>query len=172
MNLANTKDHISAYHRMGQTVDAANYIVHNFQLTHPNFDGFEVSDELFSLNTITLIAKGTLGGKQRVFIPKNLFAFDLNLVLNMIAHEMLHVRQKDPKSLIEDKNEREWQAYHEMLFHRVFPQIPNAPVFNQIQFAKKALEYYRRMGEGSLLQTKYLYEKLETIALLESFEQK
>jgi hypothetical protein len=51
-----------------------------------------------------------------VKIPRNLFDFDIKLVLNMVAHEMLHVRQKDPNSLVEDKNEREFQAYYEMLF--------------------------------------------------------
>jgi hypothetical protein len=38
----------------------------------------------------------------------------------MVAHEMLHVRQKDPNSLVEDKNEREFQAYYEMLFIKFF----------------------------------------------------
>lgn len=64
-------------------------------------------------------------------IPRNLFDFDLNLVLNMVAHEMLHVKQKAPGQVIEDKNEREFQAYYEMLFHKVFPQIPEVSDFHK-----------------------------------------
>lgn len=98
---------------------------------------------------------------QTVKIPKNLFDFDLALVLNMLAHEMLHVRQKTKGQVIEDKNEREFQAYYEMLFHTQFPQIPTASDFFQKQFATKAYEYFRRMGEGSELQIKYASQKLE-----------
>lgn len=69
--------------------------------------------------------------------------------------------------MVEDKNEREWQAYTEMLFHKVFPHIPDAPDFNRKQFAQKALEYYRRMGEGSELQQKYAEEKIKVEQLLD-----
>ena len=79
----------------------------------------------------------------------------------MVAHEMLHVRQKDPNSLVEDKNEREFQAYYEMLFHEIFPQVPKLSPFYIKQFGEKALEYYRRMGEGSDLQQKYTEQKNE-----------
>ena len=86
----------------------------------------------------------------------------------MVAHEMLHVRQKDPNSLVEDKNEREFQAYYEMLFHKVFPQIPVLSPFYIKQFGEKALEYYRRMGEGSELQQKYAEQKKEVEYLIAS----
>ncbi|MFV8335055.1 hypothetical protein ACNQF7_03090 [Flavobacterium sp. RSP29] len=46
------------------------------------------------------------------------------------------------------KNEREWQAYYEMLFHKKFSQIPELPNLHKRFFAKKALEYYNRMGKG------------------------
>ena len=84
----------------------------------------------------------------------------------MLAHEMLHVRQKSPRMMIMDKNEREWQAYYEMLFHKVFPQIPDAPDFSRKGFAQNALEYYRRMGENSDLQKKYTTQKTEVEQLL------
>ena len=102
-----------------------------------------------------------------VKIPKNLFDFDIKLVLNLLAHEMLHVRQKAPGSIMTDRNEREFQAYYEMLFHKVFPQIPNVSHFSQKQFAEKALDYYRKMGENSELQQKYVAQKLEVEELLE-----
>ena len=61
---------------------------------------------------------------------------------------------------MEDKNEREFQAYYEMLFHKVFPQIPELSPFilNNLE-EKYVLEYYRRMGEGSELQQKYAEQK-------------
>jgi hypothetical protein len=39
---------------------------------------------------------------------------------------MVHVIQKSSKDCPQDRNEREWQAYYEMLFHKIFPQIPDA----------------------------------------------
>lgn len=166
MNLENFQNHIEAYREHDQILDAADYLIRSFGLDHQNFAGFGFRPEL-SATSILLTAEGEIGARQTVNIPKNLFDFDLSLVLNMIAHEMLHVRQKAPESLVEDKNEREWQAYTEMLFHKVFPHIPDAPEFNQKQFAQKALEYYRRMGEGSELQQKYAEEKIKVEQLLD-----
>lgn len=166
MNLEHFQSHIAAYSKHDQILEAADYLIRSFQLESDNFDGFGFREEL-SDNSILLTAEGQLGGKQKVFIPRNLFSFDLALVLNMIAHEMLHVRQKAPGNFIEDKNEREFQAYTEMLFHKEFPNIPDAPDFNRKQFAEKALEYYRRMGEGSELQLKYRAEKTKVEDLLD-----
>lgn len=166
MDLNGVNFHIKSYAQHNQILDAAEYLIDNFQLNHDNFAGFGFRDEL-SPTSILLTAEGELGGKQKVNIPRNLFEFDLTLVLNMIAHEMLHVRQKAPGQVIEDKNEREWQAYTEMLFHREFPQIPDAPDFNRKQFAQKALEYYKRMGANSELQKKYSDEKIKVEALLD-----
>jgi hypothetical protein len=99
-------------------------------------------------------------------IPPNLFDFDLNLILNVVAHEMLHVRQKSSIHTVEDKNEREFQAYYEMLFHKNFPKIPDASDFHKKIFADKAFEYYKRMGEGSVLQQKYAIQKTEIEQLI------
>ncbi len=84
----------------------------------------------------------------------------------MIAHEMLHVRQKAPETLVEDKNEREFQAYYEMLFHKEFPLVPDVSDFHKKFFGEKALEYYKRMGENSDLQKKYLDQKIEVEKLI------
>lgn len=157
---------IGAYKKNGQILDAAAYLIRSFQLEHENFAGFGFRHEI-SPNSLLLTAEGELGGPQKVMIPKNLFDFDLNLVLNMIAHEMLHVRQKAPGQVIMDKNEREFQAYYEMLFHKIFPQIPDAPDFNRKQFALKALEYYNRMEDGSELKEKYAAQKHEVEQLLD-----
>lgn len=165
MNLENITDHLEAYKQHGQIIDAANFVISSFGLEHDNFAGFGFRPEL-EPNKMLLTAEGALGERQMVMIPKNLFDFDLNLVVNMLAHEMLHVRQKAPENLIEDKNEREFQAYYEMLFHKVFPNVPEVSDFHKKFFGQKALEYYRRMGDSSKLQENYKEQKFEVEALI------
>lgn len=160
MNLEQASLHLEAYKNHNQILDAAEYIIRSFQLDNDNLEGFGLrNDEKPSYVVVT--TEGNFRELQKIMIPKNLFDFDLSLVLNLLAHEMLHVRQKTEEPVVEDKNEREWQAYYEMLFHKNFPQIPDAPDFNRKQFAEKAFEYYKRMGEGSDLQLKYADEKKE-----------
>lgn len=171
MNFTGINFHLNAYKDHNQIFDAAEYLVNTFNLGHENFAGFAFRDE-FEKNSILLTAEGVLGKRQTVKIPRNFLDFDLNLILNLLAHEMLHVKQKAPGSLIEDKNEREWQAYCEMLFHKNFPLVPDAPHFNRKQFAEKALVYYERMGKGSELQQKYAAEKTEVEKLLNSLSLK
>lgn len=167
MNLEQINFHLAAYKENDQILDAANFLIRNFGLEHENFAGFDFREEL-KTDGLLLTAEGELGELQTVKIPRNLFDFNLDLVLNMVAHEMLHVRQKDPNSLVEDKNEREFQAYYEMLFHKIFPQIPVLSPFYIKQFGEKALEYYKRMGENSELQIKYAEQKNEVEELIAS----
>ena len=165
MNLEHIKDHLNAYKEHNQIFDAAHFLIETFGLESENFAGFGFRPELES-NRMLLTTEGILGEKQMVMIPKNLFDFDLNLVANMVAHEMLHVRQKAPETLVEDKNEREFQAYYEMLFHKEFPLVPDVSDFHKKFFGKKALEYYKRMGENSDLQEKYFYQKIKVDNLI------
>lgn len=165
MKLNEIQLHLDAYKENNQILDAANYIVESFGLESENFAGFDFRPELEE-KSLLLTTEGALGEMQTIKIPKNLFDFDLPLVLNLLAHEMLHVRQKEIGKVIEDKNEREFQAYYEMLFHHNFPQIPNASTFFQKQFAEKAFIYYKRMGENSKLQDKYRNQKKEIEQLI------
>ncbi|MEC5157284.1 hypothetical protein [Chryseobacterium sp. MP_3.2] len=167
MNLEHIKDHLNAYKEHSQISDAANFLVDSFGLDHENFGGFGFRPEL-ELNKILLTTNGELGARQFILIPKNLFDFDLPLVINMVAHEMLHVRQKALVTLVEDKNEREFQAYYEMLFHKEFPLVPDVSDFHKKFFGEKALEYYKRMGENSDLQQKYANQKNEVETLINS----
>ena len=89
-------------------------------------------------------------------------------MLCLLAHEIVHVRQKTRKPFVIDKNEREWQAYYEMLFRKIFPSIPEISNFHKKAFANKAIEYYNRMGENSTLQKKYAEQKIEVDALINS----
>ena len=165
MNLEPIKNHINAYKEHDQIFDAAHYLIDTFKLNSDNLAGFGFREEL-EPNKMLLTTEGVLGEKQMVMIPKNLFDFDLNLVANMVAHEMLHVRQKAPENLVEDKNEREFQAYFEMLFHKEFPLVPDVSDFHKKFFGEKALEYYKRMGENSELQRKYSTQKIEVEKLI------
>ena len=101
MNLEQVNLHLNAYKESDQILDAAKYLIRNFDLEHENFAGFGFREELKN-DGLLLTAEGEIGEKQIVKIPRNLFDFDIKLVLNMVAHEMLHVRQKDPNSLVED----------------------------------------------------------------------
>ena len=167
MNLEQIKNHLDAYKEHDQIVDAANFLIDTFGLENENFAGFGFRPEV-EPNKMLLTTEGFLGEKQMVMIPKNLFDFDLNLVANMLAHEMLHVRQKAAENLVEDKNEREFQAYYEMLFHKEFPLVPDVSDFHKKFFGEKALEYYKRMGENSDLQKKYFEKKIEVEKLIGS----
>lgn len=119
-----------------------------------------------------MTTEGALGEPQMIRIPENTFEYPLALILNLLAHEMIHVSQKTKENSIEDKNEREWQAYYEMLFHKKFPKIPEVSDFHKRFFAKKGLEYYNKMGEGSALQLKYANQKQETDTLVSFLDAK
>lgn len=160
MNLDQIKTNLNTFKENDQIFEAAHFLIETFGLESENLAGFGFRPEL-EPNKMLLTTEGELGEKQMVMIPRNLFDFDLNLVANMVAHEMLHVRQKAQVSLVEDKNEREFQAYCEMLFHKQFPLVPDVSDFHKKFFAEKAFEYYKRMGEHSELQNKYAEQKLE-----------
>ena len=70
---------------------------------------------------ILMTTEGALGEPQIIRIPENTFKYPLHLMLNLLLHEMIHMGQKMTENLIIDKNEREWEAYYEMLFHKTFP---------------------------------------------------
>ncbi|NJM80953.1 MAG: hypothetical protein HC854_17480 [Flavobacterium sp.] len=158
---------VKTFHELEMTVEAAKFLLKTYELDHPNFDFFELTEPA-KPTFILMVTIGFLGKPQKIQIPKNVFEFPLVLILNLLAHEMLHVKQKAPETLVEDKNEREWQAYYEMLFHINFPLVPNASNFHLKHFASKGLEYYKRMGEGSDLQLKYAEQKREVEELIKN----
>ena len=159
---------VKTFHKHGLVKEAALWLLKVFELEHPNFAGFEFR-EAAKPDFILLTAEGIIGKPQKVVLPENIFAFPLNLVLNLIAHEMLHVKQKSPEIAMQDKNEREWQAYYEMLFHKEFPLIPSASIRHQKFFAEKAMVYYNRSEkESTPLRLKYEKQKLEIDKLLKN----
>ena len=111
MNLEQIKTNLNTYKQNNQIFEATHFLLKSFNLENGNFVGFGFRPEL-EPNKILLTTEGELGKKQMVMIPRNIFDFDLNLVVNLVAHKMLHARQKSPENLVEDKNEREFQAYY------------------------------------------------------------
>jgi hypothetical protein len=156
---------IQNYHELGETIQAAHFLIEEYGINHPNLKGFELREKA-KVDYILMTTEGTFGQQQIIRIPENTFEFELVLMLNLIAHEMIHVAQKMEGNFVEDRNEREWQAYYEILFHKVYPQIPDVHKHQQIFFANKALEYYNKMGSNSVLQEKYELHKQEIDNLL------
>ncbi|WP_395046422.1 hypothetical protein [Flavobacterium sp.] len=148
----------NSYHELGETIQAANFVIEEYGIKHPNFKGFELREKA-KAEYILMTTEGTFGLPQIIRIPENTFEFIL--MLNLITHEMVHVNQKATGQFVDDRNEREWQAYYEMLFHKIYPQIPNLPKHQLLFFANKALSYYTKMGKNSDLQIKYALEKQE-----------
>ena len=167
MTLENIKLKVNEFHKKGQTLNAVYWLLHKYNLNTKNLKGFtfrEVAKPEFVLFT----TEGNFGEPQTIRIPENTFEFPIELMLTLLAHELVHVGQKTIKPFVLDKNEREWQAYCEMLFHKKFPNLPEISNFHKKFFANKALEYFNRMGENSDLQLKYYTQKRQVESLIAS----
>lgn len=151
---------VQSYHELGETIAAANLVIEEYGIKHPNFKNFELREKA-KPEYILMTTEGAFGQPNIIRIPENTFEFEFVLMLNLIAHEMIHIGQKAVGNFVEDRNEREWQAYYEMLFHKTYPQVPDVPSYQQKFFANKALDYYNKMGKDSVLQEKYAHQKKE-----------
>jgi len=160
---------VNKLHLEGATILAAIFLLKEYELEDPNFKGFELREKA-NPDFILMTTEGVIGELQIIRIPENTFEFPLVLMLNLLAHEMTHVRQKSAINPVTDKNEREWQAYYEMLFHTIFPLIPELSDFHKKFFSLKALDYYNRMGENSELQQKYQTQKTAVENLLTTIQ--
>ena len=160
---------IETFHELGETIQAAQFVLKEFGLENPNLKSFELREKA-KPDYVLMTTEGEIGNPQIIRIPENTFEFEFILMLNLIAHEMVHVIQKSSKDCPQDRNEREWQAYYEMLFHKIFPQIPDAKPHQRKFFANKALEYYNRMEKDGELQKKYASQKTEFETLISSLK--
>jgi len=169
MTFKNIELTVKTYHKHSLTKEAALWLLKVYELEHPNFAGFEFR-EAAKPDFILMTAEGEIGSSQIIRIPENTFEFPLNLILNLLAHEMMHVKQKSPEVAMQNKNEREWQAYYEMLFHKEFPLIPKVSTYHQKLFAEKAMVYYERSEkEVYPLRLKYEEQKREIDELIKNF---
>ena len=165
--LSEIEKKIQGFTELSLTIEAAHWLVKVYELEQENFSHFELTEKA-EPSFILLTTNGVIGSKQAVKLAANAFEFPLFLMLNLLAHEMLHVKQKSEKCKVEDKNEREFQAYYENLFHKEFPLIPELSPFQLKAFGNKALEYYNRMEKGSDLQKKYAEQKVEVEQLIKN----
>ncbi len=139
---------------------AAESLLKKYDLLPENVElALKPTDELKQLVVTT---EGDFGEnlKQIVRVPQNLFEFPMEMVVNMLAHEMLHIQQKTGNELVMDKNEREFQAYYEGVFPEKFINLPTSPNWLKKQLANQALRYFANMGENSELQIKYAENKI------------
>lgn len=165
--LEEIKQKIDSFQQNGQVITAVYWLLKKYKLKNTNLKGFEFREKA-KPDFILMTTEGDFGEPQIIRIPENTFEFPLELMLILIAHEMVHVNQKAIQPYVLDKNEREWQAYYEMNFHVLFPQLPEISNFHKKFFAEKGLEYYTRMGEGSVLQQKYAAQKKQVEDLIAS----
>lgn len=165
MTLDEIKAKIESFHKKGQVINAVYWLLKKYKLKNVNLKAIEFREKA-EPSFILMTTEGDFGKPQIIRIPKNTFEFPLELMLILIAHEMVHVNQKTIKPYVLDKNEREWQAYYEMNFHVLFPQVPEISNFHKRFFANKGLEYYERMGKDSELQLKYAQQKKQVEDLI------
>ena len=156
---------IQTLHELGETIQAAYFVLKEYGLEHPKLKGFELRERA-KPEYVLMTTEGNFGESQIVKIPENTFEFEFILMLNLLAHEMVHVIQKSSENCPRDRNEREWQAYYEMLFHKIFPLVPNAKPHQLKFFGNKAIEYYHRMEKDGELQQKYATQKAEVDHLI------
>ena len=167
MNYKKVKAKVTSFHNQGKTKEAAHWILQHFNMQDHYLKGFEFREKA-EPSMIVLTTEGNFGDQQIIRIPENTFQFPLPLMISLIAHEMVHVRRKTRQPFVMDKNEREWQAYYEMLFRNLFPNIPEVSNRYKKGFAQKAFDYYNRMGEGSELQAKCAEQKKQVEELIAS----
>ena len=76
---------VETFHELGETIDAANYLLKEYNLQHP-FLKEVVLRERAKPNFILLTTEGKFGAQQIIRIPENCFEFDLIVILNLLAH--------------------------------------------------------------------------------------
>lgn len=150
-------------------IEALYEILDELKLKHGAFTGFTFREEI-DPKSFLLTAEGEEKNGITIRVPRNILDFDLVLLSNVLMHEMMHVFQRSGENQVETREEREWQAYTEMIFHKRFPNVPTLTNFYLKQFGEKALTYYERMPDE--MKIKYSSEKNELIQILQSIHEK
>ncbi len=166
MTFKNIENRVSEYYKKNQTITALYWVLKKYKMKTSNLEGF-IFRESAKPEFILLTTEGEFNVSQKIRIPQNLFEFQLDLIITLLAHELIHVRQKTIKPFVLDKNEREFQAYYEMNFHTHFPLVPEISDYHKKFFAQRGLDYYNKMGENSELQNKYVNQMKEMKNLIE-----
>ncbi|MFV0215627.1 hypothetical protein OBJ92_01045 [Empedobacter falsenii] len=150
-------------------VEALYEILDELNLNHSAFTSFNFREEI-EPKGLLLTAEGNESTGISIHVPRNILDFDLSLISNLLMHEMIHIYQRSGDNQIELREEREWQAYTEMIFHKRFPNIPTLSNFYIKQFGEKALTYYNRMPND--MKAKYADEKTDLENILQLINKK
>ena len=169
MTFEEIKFKVDTLHNNGQTINAFYWLLEHYELRNENLKEITFR-EIANPEFILLTTEGNFGEEQIIRIPENIFQFPLALIITMIVHELIHVDQKSIKPYVLDKNEREWQAYYEMIFHKKYPNVPEISTYHKKFFANKGIEYYNRMEKNSEIQLKYASQKKEMDDFILSLE--
>lgn len=145
---------VQIFHELGQTIEAGLYILDQYEIKSEYFKGFELREKA-TASMILFTAEGEFGEPQIIKMPENAFEFDLTLIVNLIAHEMVHVIQKNREPYLKERSEREIEAYSEMLYHSKFPLVPKLPKHQEKFMANAILSYYKKIEENIEHQKKY-----------------
>ena len=165
----NFKERINYLNNNKLIVEALYEILDYLKLKHSAFTGFTFRDEI-DPKGLLLTAEGDESTGITIRVPRNVLDFDLTLLSNILMHEMYHVHQRSGDNQIETREEREWQAYTEMIFHKKFTQIPILATCYIKQFGEKALTYYAKMTDE--LKAKYAEEKADLEKILQTIYDK
>lgn len=163
------KERILYLKKNNLVIEALYEIMDQFDLKHSVFTGFDFRDEI-NTKGVLLTAEGAEKTGIQIKVPRNILDFDLALVANLLMHEMYHVYQRSGDNQVEVREEREWQAYHEMIFHEKFPSIPVLADFYVKQFGAKAITYYDKMSDE--LKLKYADQKTDVEKVLNEIDAK
>ncbi len=138
---------------------AVESMLKKYEILPPNVEFALKANDIAKNLVVTTEGDFGLNLKQIVRVPENLFEFPMEMVVNMLAHEMVHIHQKTGVEIVIDKNEREFQAYFEGVFPEKFTELPASPNWLKKQLATQAIRYFNQMGVGSVLQNTYLEKK-------------
>lgn len=144
--------------------EALDEVLSFFELNHSLFKRFVFREEL-NPKGLLLTAEGDEQNGFTIHVPQNILDFDLDLISNLLMHEVIHLYQRSGDNKISEREEREWQAYTEMIFHRIFPKVPDLSNFYIKQFGEKAITYYNKMSPA--LKEKYVIERNSLEELLQ-----
>lgn len=71
---------VNTFHKLRETITAAQFLIQEYGLENPNFKGFELREKA-QPEFILITPEGALGQPQIIRIPANTFEYPLHLML-------------------------------------------------------------------------------------------
>ena len=124
----------------------AELLLKKYQLNHSAFAGF-VESESRADNRLIITTEGVPGRSQFIRIPKDLERFPEEAVVHFLAHEFVHVEQRQRPVWETRRPVREFEAY----FKGIFPEnalLPPCPPALLEHFRQAILKYFNQMTDA------------------------